>query len=90
MKYTKEKCIQLLKEKFETLNSLPKKTDFSQEEVMAIKAFLGPWPRALETAGLKPPRDNSRREKNLEKRIRAKRKLTEIKKQNRKENKNEN
>ncbi len=34
----------------------PARSDFSQSEVMAIKAFLGPWPRALEAAGLKPPR----------------------------------
>ena len=40
---------------------------------MAIKAFLGPWPRALEAAGIKPPRDDDRIEKNREKRIRAKR-----------------
>jgi len=34
----------------------PKREDFSSEQVCAIKAFLGPWPRALEKAGLKPPR----------------------------------
>ncbi|MBE6850668.1 MAG: hypothetical protein E7504_02860 [Ruminococcus sp.] len=34
----------------------PKRADFSEREVVAIKAFLGPWPRALEAAGVKPPR----------------------------------
>jgi len=38
------------------LGRLPNKSDFSGEEVSAIKRVLGPWPRALEAAGLKPPR----------------------------------
>lgn len=84
MKYTKEQCIQLLILKSNTLNLLPKKSDFSDEEVMAIKAHLGPWPRALEAAGLKPPRDTARIEKNREKRIRAKRKRIQIEKDKKK------
>ena len=32
----------------------PKRSDFSVEQVVAIKAHLGPWPRALEAAALKP------------------------------------
>ncbi len=44
----------------------------SQSEVVAIKAHLGPWPRALESAGIKPSRDDDRMQKNREKRIRAK------------------
>ena len=40
---------------------------------MSIKAFLGPWPRALEQAGIKPPREGDRLEKNRQKRIAAKR-----------------
>jgi len=31
----------------------PKRSDFTEEQVASIKAFLGPWPRALEKAGLK-------------------------------------
>ncbi len=82
MKYTKEQCISLLLEKSNTLNAIPKKKDFASDEVMAIKALLGPWPRALETAGIKPMSDVSRINKNREKHIRAKRKLTELKKEN--------
>ena len=37
------------------LGRLPNKSDFSGEDVSAIKQVLGPWPRALEAAGLKPP-----------------------------------
>ena len=35
----------------------PRRSDFTEAEVVAIKAHLGPWPRALEAAGLKPVRD---------------------------------
>ncbi|MBR6740574.1 MAG: hypothetical protein IKM04_05875 [Clostridia bacterium] len=74
-KYTKEDCIVLLKSKYSQLghSRFPCRADFSEDEVVAIKAFLGPWPRALEAAGIKPPRDGDRLEKNREKRIRAKR-----------------
>ena len=36
---------------------LPRKDDFDAATLSRIKAFLGPWPRALEAAGLKqaPP-----------------------------------
>ncbi|MBQ1223557.1 MAG: hypothetical protein II350_05135 [Clostridia bacterium] len=76
--YTRELCISLLRQKGEELNRLeearfPKRSDFSEEEVVAIKAYLGPWPRALEAAGLKEARSADRLEKNREKRIRAKR-----------------
>lgn len=84
MKYTKELCIALITARFESLGTLPKKSDFTPEEVMAIKSFLGPWPRALEAAGVKPPRDGSRELHNREKRIRAKRKRIEIMKNERK------
>ena len=60
-KYTKEDCLCLLSEKYKELqaqglNRYPQRSDFSEREVVAIKAFLGPWPRALEAAGVKPPR----------------------------------
>ena len=78
MKLKKEDCILLLKNKYEELSQsglcrYPQRSDFSESEVVAIKAFLGPWPRALEAAGIKPPRETDRKEKNTEKRIRAKR-----------------
>jgi len=81
-KYTKDKAIFLLREKAELLAArgekrFPKRSDFLDEEVNAIKAFLGPWPRALEAAGLKEKRGTDRLEKNREKRILAKRRRRE-------------
>lgn len=58
----------------------PCRTDFCEEEVCAIKSFLGPWPRALEKSGIKPKRNDGAQNKNTEKRIRAKRRRTEAKK----------
>jgi hypothetical protein len=83
--YGREDAIALLKNKSETLiasgeQRFPRRSDFSEEEVNAIKSFLGPWPRALEAAGLKERREDGRAEKVLEKRIRAKRARTEEKK----------
>ena len=76
--YSKDDCLALLSQKHRELQAqgdgrYPSRSDFSDSEVMAIKAFLGPWPRALEAAGIKPPRDGDRKEKNKEKRARAKR-----------------
>ena len=84
-KYSKEICIGLLKDKQTSLSAegetrYPERRDFSDEEVIAVKAFLGPWPRALEAASLKPARNGDRAALNKEKRIRAKRKRTEIRK----------
>ena len=77
-KYKKEDCILLLKNKYKELQAkglsrYPQRSDFEEREVVAIKAFLGPWPRALEAAGVKPPREVDRKQLNKEKRIRAKR-----------------
>ena len=55
-------------------------SDFTDYEVMSIKAFYGPWPRALEAAGVKEPRGDDRLQKNREKRARAKKRLREAKK----------
>lgn len=84
-KLTREECIRLLREKYSVLQSeglarYPKRDDFGESEVVAIKAFLGPWPRALEAAGIKPPRDDGHEQTRLEKRIRSKRRRTEQKK----------
>lgn len=49
-------AVGLLCEKAEELGRLPKKDDFDEITRSRLKAFLGPWPRALETAGLKEPR----------------------------------
>ena len=77
-KYKKEDCILLLQNKYKELQEqglsrYPQRSDFEDREVVAIKAFLGPWPRALEAAGIKPPRDDDRPQRNKEKRARAKR-----------------
>ncbi len=85
-KLTREDCLLLLKEKFTLLRTqederYPCRSDFSEREVVAIKAFLGPWPRALEAAGIKPPCDPDRAQRNLEKRILAKRKRNAARKE---------
>ena len=46
-------AVGLLCEKAEELGRLPKKDDFDEITRSRLKAFLGPWPRALEAAGLK-------------------------------------
>ena len=81
MPYTKEICIELLREKQSHIEGrYVRRSDFSDEEVAMVKSFLGPWPRALEAAGLKPERPYSRVEKNREKRERARRRRREEKK----------
>ena len=80
-KYTKESSLLLLKNKYlelqeQGLSRYPQRSDFEEREVVAIKAFLGPWPRALEAADVKPPREDDYAKKNKEKRIRAKRART--------------
>lgn len=47
---------QLLEKSGET-GRLPAKSDFDAATLSRIKAFLGPWPRALESAGLKEKSD---------------------------------
>ena len=47
----------LLHQKHAELGRLPTKKDFDNASCSRIKAYLGPWPRALEAAGLKPPRN---------------------------------
>lgn len=43
----------LLRQKYQELGRFPQKEDFDDVTRSRIKAFLGPWPRALEAAGLK-------------------------------------
>ena len=50
-------CAQI-QEKFNELGRLPTKGDFDEKTRVRIKAALGPWPRALETAGVKPVSQN--------------------------------
>ena len=49
----KEWAVERLTEKSRETGRLPKKEDFDPVTLSRIKAFLGPWPRALEAAGLK-------------------------------------
>ena len=81
-KITHRECIDLLREKYEELqrageDRYPKRTDFSDAQVVAIKAFLGPWPRALEASGIKPERNENKAEQNRMKRICSKRRRNE-------------
>ena len=47
----------MLRSKYAELGRLPIKTDFEEIDRARIKAFLGPWPRALEKAGLKEAKE---------------------------------
>ena len=71
-------------------NDYPKRADFSEQEVIAIKSQLGPWPRALETAGIKPVNDalmKKKKQKKIErKRKKTQRKLEAIKNRQNEEN----
>ena len=86
-------AVELLQNKCKELKRLPKKDDFDVATLSRIKAFLGPWPRALEAAGLKEPtivltskkRKKSGSDKNQ--RINA---LRKVEKNNRKNNTNNN
>ena len=69
---SREECRKLLADAAETLGRYPKRSDFSDAEVAAVKGWFGPWGRALEAAGVKPARTEDRLEKNREKRARAK------------------
>ena len=62
MKDTKNRdwAIAELLKKQEQLGRVPLKNDFDEPERSQIKAFLGPWPRALEAAGLKQKNDSSK------------------------------
>ncbi len=66
-KLTRSDCIVLLQEMQEKLHAqgetrYPKRSDFTGAQVVAIKAYLGPWPRALEAAGIKPPKEGRTKE----------------------------
>lgn len=83
-KLDRQLCISLLIDKKKALecegnDRYPRRSDFTSEQAIAIKAFLGPWPRALEQAGLKP-KDPEREQARLNKRIELKRKKTSAKK----------
>lgn len=61
----KEWATKALRQKNEELGRLPKKSDFDVVTLSRIKAFLGPWPRALEAAGLKEEKKSDRQKHNF-------------------------
>ena len=83
---SKTKPIEMLQEAYKRLNRYPKKSDFTVEEVAAIKSFLGPWPRALEAGGILPDRSAEREAEKKQKRIAAKRRQTQYKIERQKNN----
>lgn len=60
-------AVGLLCKKAEELGRLPKKDDFDEITRSRLKAFLGPWPRALEAAGLKEVKDTPKKSKKRKK-----------------------
>ncbi len=73
MHMTRKDCITIIPRKAQETGRHPKKSDFSNAEVTMIKSYFGPWPRALEEAGVKEPRPESRGQRRKRKRIEAKR-----------------
>lgn len=59
---------ELLHQKKEELGRMPRKDDFDEPTRSRIKAFLGPWPRALEAVGLKESK-SSQKNRKKEKRL---------------------
>lgn len=54
-------AVSKLREKQAETVRLPRKDDFDAVTLSQIKAFLGPWPRALEKAGLKEAKPKPKR-----------------------------
>jgi hypothetical protein len=46
-------------QKYAEIGRMPTKQDFDSASCAQIKAYLGPWPRALEAAGLKQPKEKN-------------------------------
>lgn len=53
-----------IQKKAQELGRRPKKDDFDEVTRSRIKAFLGPWPRALEAAGLKEAKRDAKKKHN--------------------------
>ena len=91
----KQKAVDMLKKRYTELGHLPKRSDFDPSDVCFIKQKLGPWPRALEEAGLKEKPLVSSKEKSKLKRQRRKEMLRSMKRSEKQaeklqEEKNEN
>ncbi len=83
-RFTREQAIELIQQKAEELGRFPRKSDFDTETAGRIKSFFGPWPRALEAAGIKKP-NLQRIAKKQEKRLRARQNQIRYKKNHPKE-----
>lgn len=59
-KAKREVACAMLVRKAREKGKLPLKADFTSGELVFIKAHLGPWPRALEEAGLKERRPKTK------------------------------
>ncbi len=77
----KEYAAFLLCQKAEELGRVPKKSDFAPLDISHIKAYLGPWPRALEYAGLKEPKPQVQKPKKRNARKANTQRLTNTKKE---------
>lgn len=69
---TKEKkdlAADILRKKAEEIGRIPLKNDFDDVTVSKIKAYLGPWPRALEYARLKEPKTKVKKSKKRKSKI---------------------
>ncbi len=53
----KDFASEILCKKAQELGRVPLKSDFDPVTISKIKAYLGPWPRALEYAGLKEEKE---------------------------------
>ena len=71
-----EQAKALLRAKGEALGRLPVRSDFSESDVMLIKSALGPWPRALEAAGLKEPSAERKAKNAIKRKMTRKRRKT--------------
>lgn len=56
-------AVSVLKEKQAEISRIPHKDDFDTVTLSQIKAFLGPWPRALEKAGLKEAKPKEKKKR---------------------------
>ncbi len=74
-------ALRLLVEKKDQLGRLPQRSDFDSQTVCFIKQKLGPWPRALEAAGLKDSSGVSSAEKSRRKREESKKRRKLLKHQ---------
>ncbi len=60
---SKEEYIAMLRDVCRRENRYPKKSDFNEHDVARIKSLFGPWPRALEAAGLTESKEDQRAQK---------------------------